>query len=159
RQFLRLTAGLGLGGAAASVLHRFALSTAWAQTQTDYKALVCVFLNGGNDGNNTVVPLSGGTGFGTADVTGGWTAYFNERNGPGLVSTTAGTALPPATGAEATGQLLRISAGAANPDLGGGGVTFGLNWFLGTTFNATTGTVTIPIPSLKALYDAGKMAV
>ena len=25
---------------------------------TDYKALVCIFLFGGNDGNNTVIPIS-----------------------------------------------------------------------------------------------------
>jgi uncharacterized protein (DUF1501 family) len=30
---------------------------AFAQTASDYKALVCVFLYGGNDGNNTVVPI------------------------------------------------------------------------------------------------------
>ena len=157
RQFLRLTAALGLGGAAAAVLEKFALTTAWAQTQTDYKALVCVFMGGGNDGNNMVVPLSGGTGFGSADVTGGWPAYFNERNlgGAGLVTATAGTLLPPASGPEPTGSLLRINPGAANPNLG----MFGLNWFLGTTFNSVNGNVTIPIPSFKALYDLGKSAV
>jgi uncharacterized protein (DUF1501 family) len=156
RQFLRLTAALGLGGAAAAVLEKFALSTARAQTQNDYKALVCVFMAGGNDGNNMVVPLSGGTGFGSPDVTGGWPAYFNERNlgGQGLVTATAGTLLPPASGPEPTGSLLRINPGANNPNLG----MFGLNWFLGTTFNAVTGNVTIPIPSFKALYDLGKAA-
>ncbi|HVT35485.1 MAG TPA: DUF1501 domain-containing protein [Nevskiaceae bacterium] len=30
-----------------------------AQAQSSYKALVCVFLFGGNDGNNTIVPLGG----------------------------------------------------------------------------------------------------
>jgi len=30
-----------------------------AQTAGDYKALVCVFLYGGNDGNNTIVPFDG----------------------------------------------------------------------------------------------------
>ena len=33
------------------------IAAASAQTATDYKALVCVFLFGGNDGNNTVVPV------------------------------------------------------------------------------------------------------
>src|SRR5262245_26428436 len=32
--------------------------TARAQSVTDYKALVCVFLEGGNDSNNMVVPLN-----------------------------------------------------------------------------------------------------
>jgi uncharacterized protein (DUF1501 family) len=32
---------------------------ALAQAAADYKALVCVFLYGGNDGNNTIVPMDG----------------------------------------------------------------------------------------------------
>jgi len=43
-------------GAAAS-FSRFGVMNAYAQTQTDYKALVCVFLNGGNDANNMIVPV------------------------------------------------------------------------------------------------------
>lgn len=35
-----------------------------AQAATDYKALVCVFMFGGNDGNNTVIPLDA-TNYGT----------------------------------------------------------------------------------------------
>jgi uncharacterized protein (DUF1501 family) len=156
---LRWTGALGISGAAALLLERFALSTAWAQGPSDYKALVCVFLNGGNDGNNAVVPLSGANAnFGSADVTGGYPAYFAERNlgGAGLVTTTTGTVAPPnSTGTPPTGNLWPISAGSNNPNLS----WFGLNWFLGTTFNATTGTVTIPIPSLVALYNAGNVAV
>ena len=49
--------GYALGAAAlASGVARFSLINTLAQG-TDYKALVCVFLAGGNDGNNTVVPL------------------------------------------------------------------------------------------------------
>jgi uncharacterized protein (DUF1501 family) len=48
--------GLGAVGLAAS-LSRFTEGRAWAQTADDYRALVCVFLFGGNDGNNMVVPL------------------------------------------------------------------------------------------------------
>jgi uncharacterized protein (DUF1501 family) len=41
---------------------------------SDYKALVCIFLNGGNDGNNTVIPNHN-------DATiSNYTVYFNERN-------------------------------------------------------------------------------
>jgi len=47
---------------ATSVAGRLSLVNAAAQTAaacpTDYKALVCVFLFGGNDGNNTVVPVN-----------------------------------------------------------------------------------------------------
>ena len=45
---------------AASVVGRLSQVNALAQSScpTDYKALVCVFLFGGNDGNNTLVPVS-----------------------------------------------------------------------------------------------------
>jgi len=44
--------------ALASGIDRFGLVQAFAQSSS-YKALVCIFLGGGNDGNNTVVPLDG----------------------------------------------------------------------------------------------------
>ena len=43
---------------AASALRKFGLMNAYAQTVNDYKALVCIFLFGGNDGNNTIIPLN-----------------------------------------------------------------------------------------------------
>lgn len=57
RDFLRLaccsaaTAGL-VGG-----LSKFGLVSALAQGSADYKALVCIFLFGGNDSNNMIVPM------------------------------------------------------------------------------------------------------
>jgi uncharacterized protein (DUF1501 family) len=53
RHFLRHAGALG-AGAALGQLGAFA---ARAQTAGDYKALVCVFMYGGNDGNNTIVPI------------------------------------------------------------------------------------------------------
>jgi uncharacterized protein (DUF1501 family) len=52
--------GCGLVSAAAfsSTIRRFGLIDALAQTPGDYKALVCVFLSGGNDGNNMIVPYT-----------------------------------------------------------------------------------------------------
>lgn len=48
---------LGLG--ATGMLARFGFMNAFAQSNPpDYKALVCVFLQGGNDGHNTIVPLT-----------------------------------------------------------------------------------------------------
>jgi uncharacterized protein (DUF1501 family) len=41
----------------ASQITQFGLLTAHAQAVADYRALVCVFLFGGNDSNNTVVPI------------------------------------------------------------------------------------------------------
>ncbi len=58
RDFLRLGCrALSTAGAAAA-LHRAGLMTAKAQTSTpgDYKALVCIFLFGGNDANNLLIP-------------------------------------------------------------------------------------------------------
>ena len=41
----------------ASQLTRLGMVTAHAQSAADYKALVCVFLFGGNDANNMIVPI------------------------------------------------------------------------------------------------------
>ncbi|HKP73412.1 MAG TPA: DUF1501 domain-containing protein [Pyrinomonadaceae bacterium] len=61
RDFLRQAGCALVGGAAiASGVEQFGLINAIAQgssAATDYKALVCIFLSGGNDGNNTVVPV------------------------------------------------------------------------------------------------------
>ena len=51
RAFLQLGASLGI------VLGLGRFDWAAAATASDYKALVCLFLFGGNDGHNTVVPL------------------------------------------------------------------------------------------------------
>jgi len=57
RAFLQRGAALSLAaGATPWALSLAAMGEAAAQTATDYKALVCVFLYGGNDYANTVVP-------------------------------------------------------------------------------------------------------
>jgi uncharacterized protein (DUF1501 family) len=58
REFLRRASALGVAGAAAPwALNLAALGEAAAATAPgDYKALVCVFLYGGNDYGNTLVP-------------------------------------------------------------------------------------------------------
>jgi len=60
RSFLRRTAPFALGASAMSNCLRdlFLVKSAMAfnPVQTDYKALVCVFLNGGNDSNNLIIP-------------------------------------------------------------------------------------------------------
>lgn len=43
----------------ATKMFPFGSLQALAQSADDYKALVCIFLFGGNDGDNTVVPISG----------------------------------------------------------------------------------------------------
>lgn len=52
RELLRI----GAAAAGSLALRSFGASEALAQTGNDYRALVCVFLYGGNDSNNLVVP-------------------------------------------------------------------------------------------------------
>jgi uncharacterized protein (DUF1501 family) len=78
REFLLQTGqaclGYALGASAfAAGIERFGLINAFAQG-TDYRALVCVFLAGGNDGNNMIVPR------GTTE----YAAYATVRNASGL---------------------------------------------------------------------------
>lgn len=57
RAFLRRSGALAMAGTAAPfAMTLSAMSEAAAQTATDYKALVCVFLFGGCDYSNTVIP-------------------------------------------------------------------------------------------------------
>lgn len=57
RAFLQRTAALGIAGVAAPFLTSLAaIGEAAAATATDYKAMVCVFLYGGNDYANTLPP-------------------------------------------------------------------------------------------------------
>jgi uncharacterized protein (DUF1501 family) len=58
RDFLKRACCTAAAGFAAASFNRFGLVNALAQSAQDYKALVCVFLFGGNDSNNMVVPLS-----------------------------------------------------------------------------------------------------
>lgn len=84
RDFLKTTA-CGLTGAAlVASLGKFNQVAAMVQDQpevaSDYKALVCIFLNGGSDCNNMVIPYDDYT------VTGGGTTngYDNVRTSSGL---------------------------------------------------------------------------
>ena len=73
REILRRATALSCVGAAASTFG-FQLATmgqAAAQTAPSYKALVCIFLFGGNDANNMVL----------ATDTDSWGRYFTARNG------------------------------------------------------------------------------
>lgn len=55
RSFIRYASLAAAGNALG--LRPFGALNALAQSSTDYKALVCVFLYGGNDANNTLVPF------------------------------------------------------------------------------------------------------
>ncbi|MES2297458.1 MAG: DUF1501 domain-containing protein [Pseudomonadota bacterium] len=86
RGFLRTGAQAGMLGAMSSL---GLLTAAPAKAAvSDYKALVCLYLFGGNDGNNMIVPL---------DPT-HYSAYTQIRGGAGLaLSTSSNTLLPQRT--------------------------------------------------------------
>ena len=90
REFLRTTGCAAIGAAAfAAGVERFGLVGALAQG-ADYRALVCIFLAGGNDANNMVVPLSAS----------GYAAYSGVRGASGLALAQASLlpVTPPAIG-------------------------------------------------------------
>src|SRR5215211_460470 len=96
RDFLRSSAcALGSMALASSIDTFGVVQALTPQGATDYKALVCVFLNGGNDGNNMLVSLDQYNGPAGSLVEG----YFNVRNAAGL-AITKGNLLPvsPASG-------------------------------------------------------------
>jgi uncharacterized protein (DUF1501 family) len=77
RDFLRRTGCAALSATALSAgVKKFGLMSAYAQSAapSDYRAMVCIFLSGGNDGNNMIIPR---------DTT-GYNAYSAVRGGPGL---------------------------------------------------------------------------
>jgi uncharacterized protein (DUF1501 family) len=57
RDFMRLSCCSAAGAALVGGLSKFGLVSALAQGASDYKALVCIFLFGGNDANNMIVPI------------------------------------------------------------------------------------------------------
>lgn len=92
RAFLQRAAALSSLGAAATplALNLAAMGTASAQTAGDYKALVCVFLNGGNDAFNMVLPTDAAS----------WQAYTTVRNqAPDPINLRAAGTAPVATAA------------------------------------------------------------
>ena len=85
RHFLKLStrlATLGLTGLGFGPARSWFVTDASAAPVTDYKALVCVFLFGGNDGNNMIVPVDNA----------GFAAYTSLRAG---VALTPGRLLAP----------------------------------------------------------------
>jgi uncharacterized protein (DUF1501 family) len=56
RDFVRKSCCGAAAGMAAASFGRLGLMNAMAQSSTDYKAMVCIFMFGGNDANNMIVP-------------------------------------------------------------------------------------------------------
>ena len=57
RDFMRLACCSAATASLVGGLSKFGLVSALAQGTTDYKALVCIFMFGGNDSNNMIVPV------------------------------------------------------------------------------------------------------
>ncbi len=89
REFLKTTCCSAAAGFAAASFSRFGLVNALAQNATDYKALVCVFLFGGNDSNNMVIP------FGSS----AYNSYKSARGGLALAQNQLLPINPPSAGA------------------------------------------------------------
>lgn len=131
RRFLRA----GAGAAALAGLQRLALVDAHAQAAGGYKALVCVFLYGGNDGHNMLVPQ------GTA-------AYAAYRAARGAL------ALP-----DTNTQLLSIGTRAGVPyALNGGLSAIHPLWGQGR-LAAVANVGPLMKPTTKAQYRAGTVPV
>jgi uncharacterized protein (DUF1501 family) len=141
RAFVQRLGQLGLAGAAAPwALNLAAMSEAAAQSTsaTDYKALVCVFLYGGNDHYNSLVPFD----------TVSYANYQRIRTGIALqrdavaatalpVGTGAGTAAAPGNGLDLSRQVaLAPELGSLKPLFEGGDLGILLN--IGTLIQPTT---------------------
>lgn len=144
REFIKKS-GCALGMTAlATQMHHFGLVDAMAQTVepmalTGYKALVLCYFDGGNDGNNMVVPIH--------DVPVGTTGISNYATYTGARGT-QGLALP-RTG---TGALLPISVPRMGTDY-----TYGLH----PAFGALTRNIPTNVLNngIHELYTQGKMAI
>lgn len=84
RKFLSITCRSAVSIGAFGAFSRFGVLNAFAQTTSNYKALVCVFLFGGNDGNNTVIPFD----------TAGYQNYATLRGGSNGVALPQSSLLP-----------------------------------------------------------------
>jgi uncharacterized protein (DUF1501 family) len=151
RLFLKQTAALGsLGAGAPLALNLAAMSTASAQTAGDYKALVCIFLFGGNDAFNMVLPTD----------TASWSAYSSVRNqAPEPIALlSAGT---PADATAAAGFPARLGGVLPITPANAQGRSFALHPLLGelqTMFNTDRRLAILPnigplvLPTTKAQY-------
>jgi uncharacterized protein (DUF1501 family) len=129
RAFLQRGAALSLmAGATPWALNLAAMGEAAAATATDYKALVCVFLYGGNDYANTLVPYDQAS----------WDSYNSFRSNIAISrASLAGTVLAPPV-ALAGGRQYALAPGLAPlvPIFGAGKMSVVLN--VGTLVQPTT---------------------
>lgn len=153
REFLTRTGCALSMTALATQMRHFGLMSAMAQktaddasfVPSDYRALVCVFLSGGNDGNNTIIPNHN-------DATiSNYTAYFNARNTQGLAIAQA--SLLPITVPRMGGLSYGLHPGLGPQPAGTNIVNNGIHelWALGK-MAAVTNVGTLVAPMTKAQY-------
>ncbi len=134
RSFLRHAGGTVLGASACNALLDLRLinNAVAAVNVSDYKALVCVFLDGGNDSNNTLIPAPADPRY----------ADYKSIRGPRL-------ALWEDQAAAAARPLID---GNANPN----------NYWAIPLSNANTGSDSYAVhnfmPAVQSLWDSGKLA-
>jgi uncharacterized protein (DUF1501 family) len=134
REFLRQAARFGAFGAASPLaLNLAAISSASAQTASDYKALVCVFLYGGNDTYNTVL----------ATDTASWSNYASTRN-----------QAPDPIALRAVGTAPNTGAAAGSPDRLGGVLALNPINAQGRSF-----AVHPLLTGVRDLFNAGRLAI
>lgn len=176
RHFLRVGGAFGaLGVGAPFALQLAAAGSAAGQAAPDYKALVCIFLFGGNDSHNTVLATDSDS----------WTRYFNTRNtgADPIALMPAGTAPTPvgqtnpvtgrvsdASSPEAWGGVLPITPRTAQAVPAGTNAssrTFALHPFLGplqTLFSQNRLAIlanvgTLIQPTTKSQYQARSVSL
>jgi uncharacterized protein (DUF1501 family) len=123
RRFLRTSGALSLltGAGAPLALNLAALGSAAAQSASDYRALVCVFLFGGNDAYNMVLPTDAAS----------WQAYGATRTqAPDPIALLAAGTAPDA--AAAAGSPARLGGVLPINPLNAQGRSFALHPMLST---------------------------
>ena len=109
------------GAGAPLALNLLAAGSAAAQTAGDYRAVVCLFLFGGNDAYNMVLPTDSAS----------WNAYTTTRNQqPDPISLLAPGTVP--VGSAAVGSPARLGGVLSIAPLNAQGRTFALHPLMGT---------------------------
>ena len=153
RHFLRLSAAVGgLGLAGPFALQLAALGSAASQTLPDYKALVCIFLFGGNDAHNMVLATDTDT----------WGRYFAARN----TGSDPIALMPVGTPAVAVGQTSSVTgrvAKLATPEAWGGVLPITPNTAnpVPSGTKATTRTFALHpfLSPVQTLFNSGRLAI
>ncbi len=153
RQLLRVGGGLSMLGAATPFAAQLAAAgAAVSQSTPDYKALVCVFLFGGNDAHNMVLATDQDS----------WGRYFSARNtgADPIALMPVGTA-PTAVGA--TSPVTGRVATASTPEAWGGVLPITPRTIqtvpAGTNASVRTFGLHPFMQPAKDLFDAGRLAV